>query len=84
MKSEKCDVSIVKIFLRTDNKKLNKKGYELNTLLKELRKERNICLIDNTNKIKAQYLSKGKLHLNKRNSNTLGGTFIIELFKTLN
>ena len=32
-------------------------------------KEKNIFLIDNTNKIKAQHLNKDKLQLNKRGSN---------------
>ena len=41
-------------------------------------------MIDITNKIKAQHLSKDKLHLNKRGSNVLSSTFIIELTRILN
>ena len=46
-------------------------------------KEKNIYLIDNTNKIKAQHLNKGKLHLNKRGSNILSSTFVSELSRIL-
>ena len=42
-------------------------------------KDKNIYLIDNTNRIKAQHLNKGKLHLNKRGSNMLSSTFVNEL-----
>ena len=38
-----------------------------------------IYLIGNTNKIKAQLLNKGKLHLSKRGSNVLSTTFANEL-----
>ena len=65
-KGENCDVSISNIILRTDNKKFNQKVQEVNTHLKDICKDKNIYLIDNTNKIKAQHLNKGKLHLNKR------------------
>lgn len=68
------------IIVRTGNKKLNQKRYEVNPFLKELCKKRNIYLIDNTNKIKAQRLNEGKLRLNKRNSNIPGSrpTFFSE------
>ena len=46
-------------------------------------KDKNIYLIDNTNKIKAQHLNKGKLHLNKRGSNVLSSTFFSELSRIL-
>ena len=46
-------------------------------------KDKNIYLIDNTNKIKAQHLNKVKLHLNKRGSNVLGSTFVNELSRIL-
>ena len=68
MKGKNCAVSISNIILRTDNKKFSKKGQEVNTHLKDMCKEKNIYLIDKTNKIKAQYLNKGKLYLNKRGS----------------
>ena len=84
MKSKKCDVGILNIILRTDKKKFNQKGYGVNIPLKELCKERNTYLIDNTNKIKAQHLNKSKLHLNKRGSCIPSKTFISELSRILN
>ena len=79
MKGENCDVSISNIILRNDNKKFSQKGQEVNTHLKDMCKEKNIYLIDNTNKIKVQHLNKGKIHLNKRGSNILSSTFVSEL-----
>ena len=56
LKNKMHDVNFSIIILRTDDKKLNKKGMEVNLHLKELSKEKNIFLIDNSRKIKAQYL----------------------------
>ena len=64
IKGEYCDVSISNIILRIDNKKFSQTGQEVNTHLKDMCKEKNIYLIDNTNKIKAEHLNKGRLHLN--------------------
>ena len=64
VKGEYCDVSISNIILRIDNKKFSQTGQEVNTHLKDVCKEKNIYLIDNTNKIKAEHLNKGRLHLN--------------------
>ena len=61
VKGENCDVIISNIILRNDNKKFSQKGQEINTHLKDICKEKNIYLIDNTNKINAQHLNKGKL-----------------------
>ena len=83
VKGENCDVIISDIILRTDNKKFSQKGQEVNTHLKDMCKEKNIYLIGNTNKIKAQHLNKSKLHLNKRGSNILSSTFAGELFRIL-
>ena len=55
MKGENCDVSISNIILRTDNKKFSQKSLEVNTHLKDICKEKDIYLIDDTNKIKAQH-----------------------------
>ena len=68
MKGKNCDFSISNIILRTDNKKLNEKRQEVDTYLKYMCNDKFIYLIGNTNKIKAQLLNKGKLHLNKRGS----------------
>ena len=57
LKNEIHDVSVSTIILRTDGKKLNEKGMEVNLHLKELSKEKNIFLIDNSRKIKAQHLN---------------------------
>ena len=84
MKGEYWDVSISNIILRTDNKKFSQTGQEVNTHLKDMCKEKNIYLIDNTNKIKAEHLNKGRLRLNKRGDNVLGSsTFVSELSRIL-
>ena len=78
------DVSISNSILRTDNKKFSQTGQEVNTHLKDMCKEKNIYLIDNTNKIKVEHLNKGRLHLNKRGDNVLGSsTFVSELSRIL-
>ena len=83
MEGESCGVSISNIILRTDNKKFSQKGQEVNTHVKDVCKEKNIHVIDNTNKIKTQDLHKGKLHLNKRGSVVLSGIFASELSRIL-
>ena len=52
------DVSFSTIILRTDDKKLNKKGMEVNLHLKELSKEKDRFLNDNSRKIKFNILTK--------------------------
>ena len=79
MKGKNCDFSVSNIILRTDNKKVNQKRLEVNTHLKYMCNDKFIYLIGNTNKINAQLLNKGKLHLNKRGSNVLSSTFVNEL-----
>ena len=83
LKNEIPDVSVSTIILRTDDKKLNGKGMEVNLHLKELSKEKNISLIDSSRKIKAQHLNKGKLHLTKYGSRILSNNFVNEIFKVL-
>ena len=56
LKSESHNVSVSNIIVRNDSETLNKKGFELNAVLMELRKEKNIYLIDNSKKIKTQIL----------------------------
>ena len=51
--------------------------------MKELSKEKNIFLIDNSRKIKAQHLNKGKLHLTKYGSRILSNNFVNEISKVL-
>ena len=66
LKNKIHDVGVSTIILRTDAKKLNEKGMEVNLLLKELSKENSISLIESSRKIKAQHLNKGKLHLSNK------------------
>ena len=56
---------------------------EVNLHLKELSEKKNIFLIDNSRKIKAQHLNKGKLHLTKYDSRVLSNNFVNEISKVL-
>ena len=71
LKSESQDASVSNIIVPNDSDTLNKKGCEVNAILTELCKEKNIYLIDNTKKIKPQHLNKCKLHLNQIGSRLL-------------
>ena len=77
------DVSVATIIWRTDDKRLNEKGMEIHLHLKELSKEKNIFLIANSRKIKAQHLNKGKLHLTKYSLRVLSNNFVNEISKVL-
>ena len=55
---------------------MNEQGIEVNLHLKELSKESNI---DNSRKIKAQHLNKGKLNLTKYSSRKLSNNFVNEI-----
>ena len=83
MKGKNCDVSISNIILRNDNKKFNQKDQEVKAHFEDMCEDKNIYLIDDTNNVKAQYLNKGKLHLNKEGSNLLSSTFVNELSRVL-
>ena len=50
------------LFWELVTEKFNEKGMEVNLQLKELSKENNNFLIDNSRNIKAQQVNKGKLH----------------------
>ena len=76
LKSESHDTSVSNIIVRNDSDSLNKKWWEMNAILTELCKEKNIYLIENTKKIKPQHLKKGKLHLNQK-----GSRFLSHIFK---
>ena len=58
LKNEIHDVNVSTIILRTDDNKLNEKRMKVNSHLKELSKEKDIFLIHNSRKIKAQHLKK--------------------------
>ena len=66
IKNEKHDVSISKIIIQADDKKLEEKRCEVNRFLGKLCKEKNYYLIDHSTRIKRNHLNKGKLHLNKK------------------
>ena len=84
LKSESHDASVFKILVRTDSDTLNKKGCEVNAILMELCKEKNIYLISNSNKIKPQHFNKGKLRLNQNGSRLLGDIFLTEISHVFN
>ena len=69
-------VSISNIIVHNDSDTLNKKGCEVNAVLIELCKEKNIYLIDNSKKIRPQHLNNGKLHLNQKGSHLLSDIFL--------
>ena len=50
----------------------------------ELRKEKNIYLVDNSKKIKPQHLNKSKLHLNQKGSLLLSDIFLKEISHVFN
>ena len=84
LKSESHDASVFNIVVRTDSDTLNKKGCEVNAILMELCKEKNIYLISNSNKIKPQHFNKGKLRLNHNGSRLLGDIFLTEISHVFN
>ena len=55
LKTDSHDVSVSAIILKTDDKKLNKKGYEVNSDLKELCEEKKVYLIENSKWIRPQH-----------------------------
>ena len=64
-------------------KELNKNGMEVHLHLKELSKEKELFLSDNSRKIKAHHLNKDKLHLTKYGSIVLSNNFVNEISKVL-
>ena len=83
-KRESHDVSVSNIIVRNDSDTPNKKGCEVNAILIELCKEKNIYLIDSSKKIKPQHLNKGKLHLNQKGSHLLSDIFLKEISHVFN
>ena len=84
LKNEQHDVTISNIILRTDNQKLNNKRNEVNRCLSELCKEKNVYLIDHSQKIKPRHLNKSKLHLNRNEANLICNSFISEISRIFN
>ena len=84
LKSDSHDVSVSNI-IRNDSDTLNKKGCDVNAILMELCKEKNIYVIDNSKKTKPQHLNKGKLqHLNQKGSRLLSDIFLKEISHVFN
>ena len=79
LKNESHDVSVSNIIVRNDSDTLNKKGCEVNAVLMEMCREKNIYLIDNSKKVKPQHINKGKLHLNQKGSRLLSDMFLKEI-----
>ena len=84
LKIETHDVSISNIIVRNDSDTLNKKGCEVNAVLMEMCREKNIYLIDNSKKVKPQHINKGKLHLNQKGSRLLSDMFLKEISRVFN
>ena len=76
-KSPTYDVSISNIITRKD--KHQHKAQIVNDHLKEMYTNKNINLIEHSKTIKHQHLNKSKLHLTKRDTNTLSITFVREI-----
>ena len=77
------DVSVSTIILRTDDKRLNEKGIEVSLHLKEISKEKNIFLMDNSKNIKAPHFYEIELHLTKHSSRKSSKNFTKETPKVL-
>ena len=75
---------ISNIIIRADDKKLEEKRCEVNSLLGKLCKEKNCYLIDHSTKLKRNHLNKEKLHLNQKGTKLLSDIFVKELSKVFN
>ena len=84
MKTDKCDVSISGIIIRTDKPDLNRKGLEVNVILKQMCEEKNIFFIDHCKKIKANHLNSSKLYLNRKGDIILNNIFVQHITKICN
>ena len=84
LKSESHDVSVSNIIVRNDSDTLNKKGCEVNAVLMEMCRQKNIYLIGSSKKVKPQHINKGKLHLNQKGSRLLSDMFLKEISRVFN
>ena len=73
LKSDACYVLVSSITMRNDQHR--KKAAEVNTILKELSKEKKLYYINLEKKITVKHLNGSKLHLNKKGS-ILSNTFV--------
>ena len=79
LKSEALKVSVSNIIVRTDNQQLNFKTIEVNSHIPGFCKEMNFSLIDNSKRMKAQYLNNSRIHLNKKVSQVLSDVYCKEI-----
>ena len=84
LKNESHDVSVSNIIVRNDSDTLNKKGCEVNAVLMEMCRQKNIYLIYNSKKVKPQHINQGKLHLNQKGSRLLSDMFLKEISRVFN
>ena len=74
LKSDTCEVLVSSITVR--NNQHHKKVAQVNIVLKELCKEKNIYYVNHEKKITDKQLNGSKLHLNKNGTSILWNTFI--------
>ena len=79
LKSDTCDVLVSSITVRNDQHR--KKVAQVNIVLKELYKEKNLYYINHEKRITVKLLNGSKLHLNKKGTSILSNTFV-ELYLT--
>ena len=63
---------------------LREKALTANKELSEVRRERNLYLIDNSKNVKQQHLNNGKLHSNQKGVRVLSDVYLREIRKILN
>ena len=81
LKPDTCDVSVSSITVRNDQH--YKKVAEVNIVLKELWKGKNIYYINHENKITVKHLNESKLDLNKKGTSILSNTFVESISNAL-
>ena len=81
LKSDTCDVLVSSITVRNDQHR--KKVAEVNIVLKELCKEKNLYNIKHDKKITIKHLNGSKLLLNKKGTSILWNTFVESISNAL-
>ena len=81
MKSHTCDVLVLSITVR--NVQRRKKTEEINIVLKELCKEKNLYYINHEKKITVKHLNGSKIHLNRKSISILVDTFVESISSTV-
>ena len=81
LKSDTCDVLVPSITVKNDQHR--KKVAEVNIVLKELCKEKNLYNIKHDKKITIKHLNGSKLLLNKKGTSILWNTFVESISNAL-